>query len=122
MLILFSGNIAYAQETFGTKWEDIKTELQGFNVFNADVKAKDPTLGVPKAVGRALNAVFALVASIALIVFVYAGFTWMWSIGRGASESASNAQRVIVYASAGLAIIFGSYFLTQYILKVLYPQ
>lgn len=78
----------------------------------------DPLLGIPGIVGKALNTVLGILGSVALIIFIYAGVTYMNSLTQGASEAAEQSIKIIKFAIIGIAIIFGSYVIAQYVISV----
>lgn len=64
-------------------------------------------------IGRIISAVLGLVGSIALVMFIYGGFTWMTAAG--SPEKVKTGQDVIVWAVIGLIIIFTAYALVRFV-------
>jgi hypothetical protein len=58
-------------------------------------------------IGRVISAVLGISGSLALLMFIYGGFTWMLSGGN--SEKVTKGKNTLVWASIGLIVIFSSY-------------
>lgn len=65
-------------------------------------------------IGRVINFAMGLVGSLALLMFVYGGFLWMTSSGN--EEKVDQGKRILIWATAGLALIFFSYALVYFII------
>ncbi len=70
---------------------------------------------VPSLIGRVINAVLGIVGSLALVMFIYGGFTWMLSGGN--SSAIEKGKNILIWASLGLVIIFISYALVSFVIK-----
>lgn len=64
-----------------------------------------------------IKAMLGLIGSIALLMFVYGGFLWLTS--RGNSESVAKGSKTMTWAALGIALIFSSYALVEFIFKVI---
>lgn len=64
------------------------------------------------ALGSGVSVIMGILGSIALAMFVYAGFLWMVS---GTMDSVEKARSILVWSSMGMVIIFASYALVQLI-------
>ena len=62
-------------------------------------------------IGNVINAILGLVGSVALLMFVYGGLTWMTS--SGSQEKVKKGRDIIIWSAIGLAIIFASYGLVR---------
>lgn len=62
--------------------------------------------------GRAINVIMGVMGSIALAMFVYAGFLFMVS---GTTDSVEKARSIMVWSSMGIVVVFASYALVQLI-------
>ena len=85
----------------------------------ADPKLTDP-LGdrdIPTLVGGIIKYVLGIVGVIALVMFIYGGILWMTS--GGGAEKIKKGKDTIVWAILGLAFIFFSYAILEFILKAL---
>jgi len=65
-------------------------------------------------IGTIINAVLGVVGSLALLMFIYGGLTWMTS--GGSAEKVKKGRDIIIWSAIGLAIIFMSYGLVRYII------
>ncbi len=65
-------------------------------------------------IGQIINSVLGVVGSLALLMFVYGGITWMTSSGN--QEKIKKGRDIIVWAVIGLAIVFSAYGLTRVII------
>jgi len=65
-------------------------------------------------IGTAINAVLGLVGSIALVMFIYGGFTWMTAAGN--KEAVTKGKDIIIWSVAGLAVIFLAYAVVNFVL------
>ncbi|EKE07513.1 MAG: hypothetical protein ACD_18C00064G0012 [uncultured bacterium] len=64
-----------------------------------------------------INYIFSIVAGLAFIMFVYGGFTWIFSFGN--SDKVKKGQQIFVYAVIGLVIVFTAYILVGFLLDAL---
>ena len=65
-------------------------------------------------IGKVINSIMGLVGSIALLMFIYGGITWMTSAGN--SDAVKKGREIVVWAVIGLAVIFLSYGLVKFLL------
>lgn len=85
----------------------------------ASCKLTNP-LGItsPQAlIGRVINSVLGIVGSLALLMFVYGGLTWMTSSGN--QEKIKKGRDIILWSAIGLVVIFMSYALTRFVLSTI---
>ena len=68
-----------------------------------------------KLIGKVINAILGVVGSLALLMFVYGGLTWMTSSGN--SDKVKKGRDIIVWSAIGLAIIFSAYGLTRVLIE-----
>lgn len=66
-------------------------------------------------IGRVINTVLGIVGSLALLMFVYGGFTWMLAAGN--NERVEKGKNILVWATLGLVVIFASYALVEFVIK-----
>ena len=111
VVFLFSLNSSLAQETVGT-------ENGGCTGANCDGVSLSNPLGpntTPNSIiGRVINAVLGIIGSLALLMFVYGGITWMTS--SGSPEKIKKGRDIIIWSVIGLAIIFFSYALVNFVI------
>ncbi len=62
-------------------------------------------------IGKVINAVLGVVGSLALLMFVYGGLTWMTS--SGSQEKVKKGRDIIIWSAIGLAVIFSAYALVR---------
>lgn len=70
-----------------------------------------------KLIGRIIKTVLGVIGAVALLIFVYGGIMWMTS--GGSPERIKKAQTTLVWAVLGMAVIFASYALVDFVLKAL---
>lgn len=70
------------------------------------------TTDVRKFLGNAISTIMGVMGSIALGMFVYAGFLFMIS---GTTDSVEKARSILVWSSMGIVVVFASYALVQLI-------
>jgi hypothetical protein len=68
-------------------------------------------------IGRVINTVLGVVGSLALLMFIYGGLTWMTSSGN--PEKVKKGRDIILWSAIGLVVIFLSYALTRFVLTSL---
>lgn len=67
--------------------------------------------------GFIIKGVLGLVGSIALVMFIFGGFTWMTAAGN--AEKIQKGKDVLIWATLGLIIIFSAYAVLNYIFVTL---
>ena len=70
-----------------------------------------------KIIGNIINAILGIVGSLALGVFILGGFFWVTSAGN--DEKVKKGKDMVMWASFGLAIIFTSYSLVNFVINAL---
>ncbi|OGY47301.1 MAG: hypothetical protein A2840_01635 [Candidatus Buchananbacteria bacterium RIFCSPHIGHO2_01_FULL_47_11b] len=68
-------------------------------------------------VGNVIRALLGIAGSLALLVFIFGGFTWV--ISGGNEEKVRKGKAMIMWASLGLAVIFFSYALVTFVIGAL---
>lgn len=61
--------------------------------------------------------ILGIVGSLALLMFIYGGFTFL--ISAGSSEKIGQARKIIIAAVIGLLIVFSSYLIIKFVLQSL---
>jgi hypothetical protein len=64
---------------------------------------------------RVSQMILGLIGSLSLIMFIYGGFTFL--ISAGSAEKVSQANKIILAAVIGLAIVFSSYLIIKFALS-----
>lgn len=65
-------------------------------------------------IGNVIKAILGLVGSLALLAFIYGGFLWVTSAGN--DEKVKKGKDVIMWSAFGLAVIFASYALVNFVI------
>ena len=74
-------------------------------------------LTIQQIIGRAINVALGVVGSVALVMFFYGGYLWL--IYGGSSDKIKKGKETLVWATIGLAVIFGSGVLVKTVISVL---
>lgn len=98
-----------------------QVNAQDTNDANHD-SASTPTLRNPlgsidspqQLIGKIINNVLGVVGSLALLMFVYGGLTWMASSGN--PEKVKKGRDILVWAAIGLVVVFSAYTLTRFVI------
>ena len=69
---------------------------------------------IPTLLGKIINNVLGIVGSLALVMFIYGGATWMLSAGN--QEQVTKGKNILIWATLGLVIIFTAYALVRFVL------
>ncbi len=65
-------------------------------------------------IGIIINSVMGVVGSLALIMFIFGGFTWMTS--GGSAEKIKKGRDILIWSAIGLVVIFASYGLVRFLI------
>lgn len=63
------------------------------------------------------NIILGVVGSLSLLMFIYGGMTLLLSAGN--AETVTKARKILIAAVVGLAIVFSSYIIIQFVLQAL---
>lgn len=69
---------------------------------------------IPTILGKIINSVLGIIGSLALVMFIYGGASWMLSGGN--QEQVTKGKNIIIWAAIGIVIIFISYALVKFVL------
>jgi len=64
-------------------------------------------------IGNIIKAMLGITGSLALAVFIFGGFTWVISAGN--EEKIEKGKKMVMWAAFGLAVIFFSYAIVNFI-------
>lgn len=64
--------------------------------------------------GKIIKSVLGIIGSLALVMFIYGGATWMLSGGN--QEQVTKGKNILIWAAAGIVIIFTAYALVRFVL------
>lgn len=89
------------------------------NVEGSSIAIRNPlgTADIPTIIGRVISTFLGMVGALALLVFLYAGITYMTAAGR--EESITKAKDTMKYAMIGLFLIVFAYIITDFYFKAL---
>jgi hypothetical protein len=73
------------------------------------------TNSVPKLIGNIINGALGVVGSLALLMFIYGGFTWMLAAGN--EQAVEKGKNILMWAAIGLVVIFASYSLVSFVIN-----
>ena len=71
-------------------------------------------------IGNVIRAIFGIVGSLALAIFILGGFTWVTAAGN--EEKVKKGKDMIMWAAFGLVVVFASYALVTFVLSALTGQ
>jgi hypothetical protein len=74
---------------------------------------------IPTLLGTVINSVMGVIGSLALVMFIYGGITWMLSTGN--QERVTKGKNILIWAAVGLVIIFSAYALVKFVLTAIVP-
>jgi hypothetical protein len=74
-----------------------------------------PVTNLNIVIGLLIRSLLGIIGSIALVVFIYGGFTMMTAAGN--PERVRRGQATLVWAIIGLAVIFSAYALARLVLE-----
>ena len=74
----------------------------------------EKTEGIPVLLGNIINSVLGIIGSLALVMFIYGGATWMLSAG--SQEQVTKGKNILIWATVGIVIIFTAYALVKFVL------
>ena len=78
------------------------------------------TVDISAIIGRIIAWVLRFLGVLALVMFIYGGILWMTS--GGDEGQIKKGRETLVWAVAGLALVFFSYAILNFVLKVLMNQ
>ncbi|MBN2854518.1 hypothetical protein JXK06_03250 [Patescibacteria group bacterium] len=109
--------VVLAQEGSGTNTLPSGTGSNPTTASN-DLSLSNPlgASSVNELIGRVINSVMGIVGSLALLMFVYGGLTWMTS--SGSQDKVKKGKDILLWSAIGLIVIFGAYGLTKFIINL----
>lgn len=72
---------------------------------------------IPILAGRIINTILGIVGSLALLMFIYGGITWMTAGGN--EQRVKKGRDILSWAVLGLLVIFASYAILKFIFQAL---
>lgn len=71
---------------------------------------------LPALIGTLIKGLMGIIGTVALVMMLYGGITWMTA--RGNSESTQKARDTILWAGLGIVLIFASYALVDFVFEI----
>jgi len=111
---IFSTNFILAAET-----EDSPVT----NTSNNTVQLTNPLTGnassksIPEFLGQIISYAMGIIGSLALVMFIYGGATWMLSGGN--EEKVTKGKNTAMWAAFGIGLIFASYALVKFVISAI---
>jgi hypothetical protein len=65
-------------------------------------------------IGKVISAILGVVGSLALLMFIFGGFTWMTAAGN--EKKVTQGRDILMWAAIGLIVIFISYAAIRFLL------
>lgn len=105
------------RKLFSLRFSLVIAALAALPLAAAAIAFPDPFAGrsLQVVVGGAIKVFLGISGSIALLMFLYGGFTWMTA--GGSPEKIETAKNTLTWAGLGLAVIFGSYVLVNFVIS-----
>ena len=75
------------------------------------------TTNIAEVIGRVIKAFLLIVGSLALLMFVYGGLTWMTATGN--DQRVTKGRDILIWATLGLVVIFSAYLLIRFVMEAL---
>jgi hypothetical protein len=100
-------------------YADVNSRVESKKCPPDQVCLDDPLNGATPEIiiGRGVNAALGLTGTIALLMFIWGGFTWMFAMG--APEKVKKGRDIMVWTAIGLVVIFSAYGLVQFVFKAI---
>ena len=72
---------------------------------------------IPYLLGNIISYVMGIIGSLALVMFIFGGATWMLSGGN--QERVTKGKQILIWATLGIVIIFTAYAIIRFLLTTL---
>ncbi len=112
------GLVAPSSSASGISKKDESTPVTSALPTSAELSQKLNPLGTftpQELLGRVIKSVLGILGSIALVIFLYGGITWMTSMG--SSEKIQKSLSTIVWGALGVIVILASYSIVGFVLE-----
>lgn len=98
----------------GLKTESPQTQTESGSLENP--LGKNVT-SVEQIAGKIIKVIISLLGIISLCMFIFAGFTWLTAGGR--PDAVKKGKETMIWAVAGLAVVFSSYIVLKFVFRIL---
>ncbi len=78
------------------------------------------TADIPSLAGNIIKVILGFVGSVALLMFIWGGFKWLTAAGN--PEKIKQGRSTLTWAAVGLAFIFSSYIIANFVIRALTGQ
>lgn len=110
-LFLVMSFIPFTQFVFAQANPSGDKPVQLTNPLGNDADATNPNI----IIGKVIEMVLSIVGSLALLMFIYGGFTWMLAAGN--NERVQKGKEILIWATIGLIVIFSAYAMVKLIFQ-----
>lgn len=111
---ILSAQISYAEDCTGAS--PVGGPVKLCNPLGSGADKTD----IPKFLGTVINYAMGIIGSLALVMFIYGGLTWMLSGGN--QEQVTKGKNTVIWAALGIALIFTSYALVKFVITAIGGQ
>ncbi len=117
LLFLICLTIIFSYFTFFAipKTQAISYQLK--NPLENLVGKAEGTEAVSIIIGQVIKLILGIIGAVALLMFVYGGFTWLTSAGSG--EKVEKGKNILIWSVIGLIVILTSYVAVSFIINAL---
>jgi hypothetical protein len=111
--LFLSANLVYADEFGGSNTDNTTCVASADKVCISNPLGNKVT-SINALIGNIIKGLLGVVGSLALVMFVWGGFQWMTSAGD--AKKVTSGRDTMLWAAAGLLIIFASYGLVKFVI------
>ena len=108
-------HVARANGGGGTLPDTVSDCPPGSVCLDNPLGTSDAALSPQILLGNIIRAVLGVIGSLALVMFIYGGATWMLSAGN--QEIVAKGKRILIWATVGLMVIFTSYVVVRFLIN-----
>lgn len=108
---ILSAQIIYAADCSGTTQAGEPVKLCNPLTGNATSKS------IPEFLGTIISYAMGIIGSLALVMFIYGGATWMLSGGN--QDQVSKGKQTVIWAALGIGLIFTAYALVRFVITAI---
>ena len=123
IFLIFTFSFIIAINNLIAQGEGITPDNTNTKTASEPVKLTNPLTGnqksddIPVLLGKIINYAMGIIGSLALVMFIYGGLTWMLSGGN--EELVKKGKNTVMWAALGIALIFTSYALVRFVIETI---
>lgn len=72
---------------------------------------------IPVLLGKIISYAMGIIGSLALVMIIYGGLTWMLSAGN--DEKVKQGKQIVIWSVAGIGLIFLSYVIVRFVIMAI---